>query len=605
MDQSFKTSASRQISGIFMMRFLYTLIFSLLLPLELISLERSKGSPLPNFVLIVVDDAGLMDFGGYGGEVSTPHVTALGDAGVRFSNYHTSPLCAPTRAMLLTGVDNHLTGVGTIPEVVTPEQKQTRGYSMQFLPEIKTIADKLTAVGYRTYMTGKWHLGGEGRSLPDQHGFEESFIFDASGADNWEEKSYMPYYGEIPWYENGARASLPKDFYSSKFIVDKMIEYLDQNGQQPFFSYLAFQAVHIPVQVSPEYRDRYEGIYSGGWEQLREDRFQKAKKVGLISEDAELVPQPAEFRSWSQLNESEKYYYEQAMMANAGMLESMDANIGRLISYLRETGRFDNTIFIVTSDNGPEFNHPTSSALFNAWRLANGYHDDPERAGEFRSVTSIGPEWALAAATPGNLFKFYASEGSLRVPLIVSGDGFLQEGFNPALLFVSDITPSILEMANVPKDVQTTGVTMTGRSFVPVLSGELERIYEPDESSFIEVSGNKAVFRGNYKLTFNTLPHGNARWELFDIKKDPGESLDLSQQFPELKAIMIEEYESYASNFNVVAVPKDFNPLLQVGLTTMNRLMVRNSIYVFVFLIGLLALLTSIVLWARGKRRAV
>ena len=145
---------------------------------------------------------------------------------------------------------------------------------------------------------------------------------------------------------------------------------------------------------------------------------------------------------------------------------------------------------------------------------------------------------------------------------------------------------------------------MTGRSFVPVLSGESERIYEPDESSFIEVSGNKAVFRGNYKLTFNTLPHGNARWELFDIKKDPGESLDLSQQFPELKAIMIEEYESYASNFNVVAVPKDFNPLLQVGLTTMNRLMVRNSIYVFVFLIGLLALLISIILWVGGKRRA-
>ena len=129
------------------MRFLYTLIFLLLLPLELISLEQSKGSPLPNFVLIVVDDAGLMDFGGYGGEVSTPHITALGDAGVRFSNYHTSPLCAPTRAMLLTGVDNHLTGVGTIPEVVTSEQKQTRGYSMQFLPEIETIADKLRTVG--------------------------------------------------------------------------------------------------------------------------------------------------------------------------------------------------------------------------------------------------------------------------------------------------------------------------------------------------------------------------------------------------------------------------------------------------------------------------
>ena len=114
------------------MRYLCTLIFTLLLPLELISSEQPKDSPLPNFVLIVVDDAGLMDFGGYGGEVSTPHITALGDAGVRFGNYHTSPLCAPTRAMLLTGVDNHLTGIGTIPEVVTPEQRQTSGYSMQF-----------------------------------------------------------------------------------------------------------------------------------------------------------------------------------------------------------------------------------------------------------------------------------------------------------------------------------------------------------------------------------------------------------------------------------------------------------------------------------------
>ena len=375
--------------------------------------------------------------------------------------------------------------------------------------------------------------------LVNEHGFEESFIFDASGADNWEEKSYMPYYGEIPWYENGTSASLPEDFYSSKFIVDKMIEYLDQNGQQPFFSYLAFQAVHIPVQVSPEYRDRYESIYSSGWERLREDRFQKAKKVGLISEDAELVPQPTEFRSWSQLDEPEKHYYEQAMMANAGMLESMDANIGRLISYLRETGRFDDTIFIITSDNGPEFNHPTSSALFNAWRLANGYHDDPERAGEYRSVTSIGPEWALAAATPGNLFKFYASEGSLRVPLVNSANGLLQEGFNPALLLVRDVTPSILEMADVPKSIQTTGVTMTGRSFVPILTVELESVYEPDETSFIEVSGNKAVFRGNHKLTFNTLPHGNARWELFEIEKDPGESFDLSQRLPEQKAMMI------------------------------------------------------------------
>ena len=163
------------------------------------------------------------------------------------------------------------------------------------------------------------------------------------------------------------------------------------------------------------------------WEQLREDRFQKAKKVGLISEDLSLSRSQRN-SDLGPSNESEKYYYEQAMMANAGMLESMNANI-ELISYLRETGQFDNTIFVVTSDNGPEFNHPTSSALFNAWRLANGYHDDPERAGEFRSVTSIGPEWALAAATPGNCLKFYLAKDHKIAPNRF-GDGFLQEGFN-------------------------------------------------------------------------------------------------------------------------------------------------------------------------------
>ena len=168
-------------------------IVSSLLALLLIAIG-SAGNALaqPNFVVVLVDDGAFMDFGGYGGEAHTPNINALADRGVRFSNYHTSPLCAPSRAMLLTGLDSHRTGVGTIPEVITPEQKGQPGYELRLLPEVETVAETLKTAGYQTYMTGKWHLGQDQNDLPNRHGFDRSFALDASGADNWEQKPFMP-----------------------------------------------------------------------------------------------------------------------------------------------------------------------------------------------------------------------------------------------------------------------------------------------------------------------------------------------------------------------------------------------------------------------------
>ena len=226
------------------------MIGPLILGLLCLACTSLKAEDRPNIVLMLVDDAGLMDFGGFGGEAHTPNIDQLAESGVRFANYHTSPLCAPSRAMLLTGVDNHLTGIGTIPEIVTATQSEQAGYSMVFVPQIKTVADKLREAGYHTYMAGKWHLGNEGEQLPVQHGFDKSFALDASGADNWEQKSYMPYYENAPWFEGSQAAELPDDFYSSQFIVDKIVEYigtdLTASGKDaPFFAYLAFQAIHI------------------------------------------------------------------------------------------------------------------------------------------------------------------------------------------------------------------------------------------------------------------------------------------------------------------------------------------------------------------------
>jgi arylsulfatase A-like enzyme len=164
----------------------------------------------PNFVLILLDDAALMDLGAFGGEARTPTIDALAASGAMLTNYHTSPLCSPSRAMLLTGIDNHKTGVSTIEEVLPPELEGKPGYSLRLEPGVVTIATRLKKAGYRTSMAGKWHLGHGENDLPNAHGFDRSLALDASGADNWEQKPYMPYYQHAPWFEDGKPATLPK-----------------------------------------------------------------------------------------------------------------------------------------------------------------------------------------------------------------------------------------------------------------------------------------------------------------------------------------------------------------------------------------------------------
>lgn len=540
----------------------------------------------PNVVVILVDDAGYMDFGGYGGEARTSNIDALGDAGIRFSNYHTSPLCAPSRAMLLTGLSNHRAGVATIPEVITEAQYGQPGYSLRFEEGVETVATKLQRAGYRTYMTGKWHLGHGPGDLPVDHGFDRSFILDASGADNYEQKSYMPYYEDAPWFEDGERAELPADFYSSDFIVDKMLEYLGE-GEGPFFSYLAFQAIHIPLQAPTEVIRRYEGEYEDGWHALRESRWQKAREIGLIHPEAELAPMHENLDDFDALTEDERRYYVKSMQVNAAMLDAMDQAIGRLIARLKASGEFDNTLFIVTSDNGPEFNEPAMTPVFRFWMSQNGYTSETETLGEKGTIAHIGPEWASAASSPGSLFKFFSTEGGLRVPLIVSGAGVQSRpGFDPSSVFVTDIAPTVLEAAGVAAG------DVDGVSLLPALSGA-GRV-DSARGVGIEVSGNAAFFRGDYKLARVTLPYGDERWRLFNIRLDPGETTDISAELPEIFESMKTGYDEYASAVGVIAMPEGFNPIQQVLANTVRRQIgfygeyIAGAIVIFVLTIALL-----------------
>ncbi|MDA1206101.1 MAG: sulfatase-like hydrolase/transferase, partial [Proteobacteria bacterium] len=309
----------------------------------------------PNIIFLLADDLGFTDIAPYGSEVNTPTLSELAESGTRFTNYHTAANCAPARAMLLTGVSSHLAGVPNIPEMLSPEQKLQDNYQGVLGDNVVTIATLLEGAGYHTYMAGKWHLGAAPGKLPSQRGFERTVALMDSGADNFEQRPYLPIYDQANWFADGKRFELPDDFYSSKFLIDKTIEFIDSNlaDGKPFFAYVPFQAVHIPVQAPQPYIDRYMGVYDKGWQELRAARLASAVDLGILPASVPMIEMPST-SDWNDLTPERKRYEAKRMAVYAGMIEAMDNHIGRLIAYLKDNGQLDNTIFIFTSDNGAE-----------------------------------------------------------------------------------------------------------------------------------------------------------------------------------------------------------------------------------------------------------
>ncbi len=519
----------------------------------------------PNIVLILVDDAGYTDFGAYGSEIATPTIDALAARGVRFSNFHATPMCAPSRAMLMTGVDSHTAGVANLPESTPSAHRDLPAYQGRLAPGVETIATRLKRSGYRTYMAGKWHLGHGPGDLPDAHGFDRSFAMDATGADNWDQRSYLPLYEQAPWFEDGQPATLPKDFYSSAFLVDQMIAYIDSaqgaEAARPFFAYLPFLAIHIPVQAPEAFVRKYEATYLDGWAAQRARRRDGAIRSGLVAPDAPMGPPPASVADWNALTPDEQALAARNMAVNAGMLEAMDHHLGRLVAHLKARGQYENTLFVVLSDNGPEAGDPTANSLFRAWMRRQGYSQSVETLGGPGTFGAIGPGWASAAAAPGALYKFYASEGGLRVPLVLAGPSLPQGRTERAFTLISDIAPTLLDLAGVAD----TGPPMHGRSLRPVLQGQASAIYGPQDPIGIEAAGEAALFKGDYKLTRNAGPWGDPTWRLYDIVRDPGETRDLAAEQPARVAEMLADYEAYAEAVGAAEVPEGFSADRQVA----------------------------------------
>lgn len=561
--------------------------------------EGARGRR-PNVLLVLIDDLAFLDLGTYGGEARTPHIDRLAARGALFASHHTSPLCSPSRAMLLTGVDNHRTGVATIEEVIPPEHEGRPGYTMHLEPGVETVAKRLKRAGYRTYMTGKWHLGHGPGDLPDGHGFDRSLALDASGADNWAAKPYMPYYATAPWFEDGEPARMPEAYYSSELLVDRLIAYLEADAQrpEPFFAYLSFQAVHIPVQAPAEITARYAGRFDAGWEVLRRERWQRAREMGLVPADAPFAPAPATLRSWSSLDDDERRIYAKSMAVYAAMIEALDHHLGRLLTWLAERGKLDDTLVIVTSDNGPEPSDPVHAPGMNIWMALNGYSWDLETLGERGSLAFIGPEWAAAVSSPGSLFKFYTTEGGIRVPLVVAGPG-VPSGLRVGTpTFVTDLTPTILELTGVAAD---GGVPITGRSLGPVLRGDAERAHPVDAPVGIEISGNAALFKGDLKLVRNLPPWGDGAWHLYDVARDPGETTDLAALHPERAAELRRDYDAYVEEMGVLPMPEGYDVHRQIVINSLKRQLAHNA---WPLALSAVVVLGVAVLGARRLRRA-
>ena len=460
-------------------------------------------------------------------------------------------------------------------------------------------------------MSGKWHLGFSDGEKPSERGFDRTLMLADTGADNWRQRSYLPIYAEANWFEDGEPTTLPENFYSSEYLVDKAIEYIGNRSQQPFFAYVSFQAVHIPVQAPAAFRDKYLQSYTGGWHDLRTARSEGLARTGVLPavlEGREMPTTPA----WQSLSAEQQAFEARGMAVYAGMVDAMDFHVGRLIEHIEKIGELDNTVFIFLSDNGAEgsivtrHQAPGSKAPvgpFLLWMRLVDYNTDAQTLGERDSYHDIGPAWASAAVGPLSWYKFFAGEGGLRVPLVISGahggvSVVPQEAgsVSPALGWATDIVPTVLGLAGVavPDELE-------GRSLLPLLRSEAQAVRGNEDGFGYELGGNKAWFQGDHKLVFNRIANVG-KWQLFNLKNDPTESQDLSASEPDRFAAMRAAFQAWALDRGVLPVAEDYNQ----GQTVLNKGMRTRP----GFLLGLgLAALTPFVLiillvvwWVRRQR---
>lgn len=531
----------------------------------------------PNVVVIVLDDTGFAQLGCYGSDLDTPHIDALAGRGVRLTNFHTTAVCSPTRACLLTGRNHHRVGVGMLPDL----PMAFPGYTARIPPEAGTLAEILKAEGYATFLVGKWHLtprdqrspSGPFENWPLGKGFEHYYGFLGGDANHW-----APELVRDQSYVDPPRTP-DEGYHLSEDLADEAIarvrELRRNQARRPFLLWWALGATHAPHHVAPEWTEPYRGQFDRGWEAWRHETLARQKALGIVAEDTVLPSRSDYVPDWDTLGDAERRLYARMMEVYAGFLTHADAQIGRFLTALDELGERDNTVVVLVSDNGASGEAGPHGSV-SEFRFAQGRDEDLDL--NLRMVDELGGRrtynhypwgWAEAGNTPVRRFKRYTFEGGIRDPLIVSWpaglpEGEIRHGYSHAV----DVLPTLLDLLGLEAPNALGGVpqmSLDGVTLRPML--ESPDAPDPRTSQYYECWGSRAMYEDGWKVVtdhVNQLTHAEREllpgssdfatdhWQLFDTRTDPAENHDLSAEHPEIRDRLVARWHEEAERNGVL-----------------------------------------------------
>jgi arylsulfatase len=520
----------------------------------------------PNVVLVLYDDVGFGSFGCYGSEIETPVMDELANKGVRYNNFHVTPLCSPTRASLLTGRNHHSVGMAFLANADSGFPG-SRGHVSK---QAATIGEMLRAAGYSTMCVGKWHLApidqtsaaGPYDQWPLARGFERYYGFLDALTDH--------FYPDLV-YDNH-RVDPPKTpeegYHLTEDLIDHAIGFVrDQvsaSGEKPFFAYLAFGTAHCPHQAPQAYLDKYRGKYDEGWDVIRERRYKKQLEQGVIPQGTALAPRNDTVKPWDELPADEKLVSARLQEAFAAMVDHTDHELGRFVDELKRLGKHENTIYIVLADNGASQEGGPGGAT-NIVAYENGNLPTLEEnlkrldlIGGPRSQTNYPHGWAQVGNTPLRRYKQNTHAGGVRAPLIISwpkglaGRGEVRQQFH----HVIDIAPTILDLAGVSAPAVHNGVPQ-----MPVHGVSLRYSFDNAQAKsrrdtqYFEMFSHRAIWHDGWKaVCFHQ--RGNRYdqdgWELFKLDEDFSECNDLASKHPEILERLKQRWWAEAGKYGVL-----------------------------------------------------
>ncbi|MCX6670030.1 MAG: arylsulfatase, partial [Methanothrix sp.] len=544
--------------------------------------QPPKGAP--NIVFLVLDDIGYGGLGCFGGPVDTPNIDKLAERGLRYSNFHTTAICSPTRACLLTGRNHHSVGVGTLMEFATGYD----GYNAHLSKNAATMPEMLKDEGYNTYCVGKWHLApsadinaaGPYDEWPTGRGFERFYGFLESHTSQW--------YPDLVYdtHRIDPPATPEEGYHLSKDLVNRSIEFINDGKairpDKPFFLYLAFGAGHWPHHAPQEYIEKYKGKFDQGWDAMRNTTLAKEKALGVVPSNTDLPPRDQYVKAWDSLTSDEKKVYARLAEVHAAYIDYTDEQIGKFINYLNETGQLNNTMIVLISDNGasPEgdANGYTNMVLWGN-QMSEGGETTGFIGNYLLSASNIstmlkkldeigGPlsyptyplGWAMADNTPDRLYKWTTNEGGVHDPMIIYWpDGIQDQGsVRNQFCHAIDVVPTVLEILRMQAPEEYNGYPQK-----PIEGTSLAYTFDnPNEPThkivqYFEMMGTRGLWYDNWKAVafHHTNSGGNFDqdvWELYNLSADVSESHDLASMNPEKVQEMQERWWAEAGKYNVL-----------------------------------------------------